>query len=267
MRKLFCVMALWALTLRAAPDLLLAEEYRGQEIRGFVMSEKLDGVRAYWDGQKLISRNGYPFTPPPEFLKDFPPFALDGELYSGRGQFEQISAAVRSHAGDWQGIDLHVFDVPQESGTLPERLARLQTWLGEHPDARIRIIEQIPVQSREQALQFLQDIEAQGGEGVMLRDPNAPYQSGRRSQLLKLKSAHDAECTVVAHHAGKGRHEGRLGAITCENAQGQFRIGSGFTDAERNHPPAVGSVITYRYRGVTEKGLPRFATFLRVREE
>lgn len=267
MKALCLCLALFSSTLSAAPALLLAEEYRDQDIRGYVMSEKLDGVRAYWDGQTLFSRSGYPFTPPDDFLQDFPPFALDGELYSARGQFENISASVRSAHGDWQGIDLHVFDVPNENGDLHRRLAVAEQWLRDHPQARIRIIAQIPVQNRDHALQFLREIEAQGGEGVMLRDPDAPYQSGRSSRLLKLKSAHDAECTVIAHHVGKGRHEGRLGAVSCENEHGIFRIGSGFTDAQRENPPAIGRVITYRYRGFTDKGLPRFATFLRVREE
>lgn len=264
-------LALFALLLNTlaytAPKLLLAEEYRDQNIAGYVMSEKLDGVRAWWDGKQLVSRAGYPFKPPPEFLRDFPPFALDGELYSRRGEFQRISAAVRASHSDWAGITYHVFDVPDAQGNLHQRLASLDTWLKQHPHARIRIIAQIPVQSREHALQYLRDIEQSGGEGIMLRNPALPYQSGRHSQLLKMKSAHDAECTVIAHHLGQGKYQNRLGAITCENDHGRFRIGSGFSDREREHPPAIGSTITYRYRGFTDSGLPRFATYLRPREE
>ena len=251
----------------AAPDLILAENWQGQDVRGWAMSEKLDGVRAYWDGQQLLSRAGYPFRPPAGFLADYPPWPLDGELYRARSQFEATSAAVRAVDGDWRGINLHVFDVPQATGDLYQRLATLETWLREHPQARIRLIAQTPVKNREHITSTLKTIEQQGGEGLMLREPNRPYHGGRSPYLLKVKSAPDAECTVVAHHPGKDKHAGRLGAITCENEHGRFRIGSGFTNAERAHPPAIGSTITYRYRGFTRKGTPRFATYLRPRSD
>lgn len=254
-------------TTAQAESLLLAKEYQQQDVRGWAMSEKLDGVRAFWDGKQLFSRNAYPFTPPPGFIRDFPPFALDGELYSGRGQFEQISAAVRSHQGDWAAIKLHVFDVPHAEGNLYQRLAVLQKWLDAHPQANIVCIPQQVVRDVAQVREFLQQIEAGGGEGVMLRDPNAAYQGGRSDQLLKMKSLQDAECTVTAHHAGKGKYAGMLGALSCRNQDGEFRIGSGFSDADRSNPPPVGAVITYRHRGFTAKGLPRFPTYLRTRSD
>ena len=250
-----------------AEDLLLAREYQQQDVRGWAMSEKLDGVRAFWDARQLLSRNGYAFTPPPDFTRDFPPFAVDGELYSGRGQFEQISAAVRSSHGDWSRLKLHVFDVPEAKGDLYERLAVLQRWLDDHPQARIVCIPQRPVQDVAQVQTFLRQVEAGGGEGVMLRDPDAAYRGGRSDQLLKVKRLHDAECTVTAHHPGKGKYTGRLGAFSCRNEYGEFRIGSGLSDAERSDPPPVGTVITYRHRGFTAKGMPRFPTYVRVRSE
>lgn len=254
-------------TTAQAENLLLAKEYQQQDVRDWAMSEKLDGVRAFWDGKQLLSRNGYPFTPPPGFLRDFPPFAIDGELYSGRGQFEQISAQVRSHQGDWSSIKLHVFDVPHAEGNLYQRLAVLQAWLDTHPQANIVLIPQQTVRDTAQIEAFLQQIEAGGGEGVMLRNPNAAYESGRSEQLLKLKSLQDAECTVTAHHPGKGKYSGKLGALSCRNQNGEFRVGTGFSDAERSNPPPVGTVITYRHRGFTAKGLPRFPTYLRPRSD
>ena len=248
-------------------DLLLAQEYQNQDIQGWAMSEKLDGVRAYWNGRQLISRQGHPFTPPAHYTDHFPPYPLDGELYSRSLPFEQISAVVRAHQSDWHDIKLHVFDVPKASGNLYQRLAILTDWLKYHPAMPIVVIPQTPVQSRQHALTFLKTIEQQGGEGVMLRHPDTPYTGGRSSQLLKLKSTYDAECTVTSHHEGKGRHAGRLVAVSCKNEHGEFRIGSGFKDHDRHHPPALGSTITYRYRGFTKKGTPRFATFLRIRQD
>ena len=250
-----------------AEALLLAQEYLQQDVRGWAMSEKLDGVRAFWNGKQLLSRNGYAFTPSPGFTRDFPPFALDGELYSSREQFERISAAVRSSKGDWSTLKLHVFDVPHAQGNLYQRLAVLQEWLKAHPQANIVCIAQHEVRNFAQVQAFLRQIEAGGGEGVMLRDLNAGYAAGRSNQLLKLKSHQDAECTVTAHHAGKGKYTGKLGAFTCRNEYGEFRIGSGLSDADRGNPPPVGTVITYRYRGFTAKSLPRFPTYVRVRSD
>ncbi|WP_301817887.1 DNA ligase [Neisseria maigaei] len=250
-----------------AADLMLAQEYKDQEIAGWAMSEKLDGVRAYWDGKHLMSRQGYAFTPPKGFTAQFPPYPLDGELYSGRGQFEQISATVRSASSDWRGIRLHVFDVPKAQGNLYQRLAAATQWLKTHPNAPITIIPQTKVRDRRYAMDFLKQIEAQGGEGVMLRHPDSGYESGRSGHLLKLKSQYDDECTVTRHYEGKGRNAGRLGAVGCKNRHGEFRIGSGFKDKDRDNPPKIGTLITYRYRGFTRKGTPKFATFVRARTD
>lgn len=250
----------------AAPAIPLAKEYQGQNIQGWAMSEKLDGVRAYWNGKQLISRQGHPFTPPAGFTRNFPPYPLDGELYSQRGQFEQISAAVRTTSSNWAGIKLHVFDVPHAHGNLYQRLSVIQRHLKSHP-ANIVVIKQIPVQNSAQAEAFMRKIVANGGEGAIVRNPEAPYTSGRSNSYLKLKPQQDAECTVVAHHQGKGKYVNQLGAISCQNAHGTFRIGSGFKDHDRAHPPAIGTLITYRHRGFTSKGLPRFATYLRVRSD
>ena len=255
-------------TLAKLPDLMLLQEYKNQDISGWVMSEKLDGVRAYWDGKQLISRQGNPFNQPDYFLKNFPPFAIDGELFSEQGKFEDFSGTVRSaEPKGWYKLKLHVFDVPNAAGNLFERLATLENYLREHPTPYIQIIPQIPIQDQAHLQQFYQAILNQGGEGVVVRDPNAEYIRGRSAQILKMKPASDEECTVVAHHQGKGKHAHRLGAITCENYRGRFRIGSGFKNKERENPPAIGSQITYRYRGLTQQGKPRFATYLRERNE
>lgn len=265
--KLFWLAACCLPLASAAAPVMLAQDYNGQNVSGWLMSEKLDGVRAYWDGKRLLSRQGYAFTPPPGFTRHFPPYPLDGELYSGRGRFEAISAAVRSARGDWSDIRFYVFDVPEAPGGLRQRLAVLAGRLKTQPAPNIRIIEQHTVRDGHHAQEWMRQIVARGGEGVILRHPDAPYGSGRSSHYLKLKPQQDAECVVVRHHEGKGKYQGRLGSLTCRNEAGEFKIGSGFKDADRSRPPPVGSTITYRYRGLTAKGLPRFTTYLRIRSD
>lgn len=249
-------------------NLMLLEQYHDQEINGWVMSEKLDGVRGFWDGKQLLSRQGLPLAPPDYFTKDFPPFAIDGELFSERGKFEEISATVRSaNPKGWYKLKLHVFDVPNAEGDLFARLQVLQHYLTERPNPYIQIMEQIPVKDKAHLTAFFDEIQQLGGEGVVVRNPNSPYIHGRSAQILKLKAVNDEECTVVAHHKGKGKYADKLGAITCENQRGRFRIGSGFKDKDRENPPPIGTSITYKYRGLTANGKPRFATFWRIRNE
>lgn len=247
--------------------LMLLEVYQGQQLDGWVMSEKLDGVRGFWDGHKLISRNGYPFNPPSYFTQHFPPFAVDGELFSLRGEFEQISSIVRSFDDvGWHKLKLHVFDVPDAAGDLSARLQALQDYLLENPAPYLTIIPQIPIQNKQHAVDYLAQVERMGGEGIVVRNPQMPYQHQRSSQILKFKTVQDEECEVIAHHQGKGQFAKVLGAISCQNQHGIFRIGSGFKLEDRKNPPPIGSIITYQYRGLTKKGKPRFPTFLRSRE-
>ena len=246
------------------PDFMLLETYKNQNVTGWVMSEKLDGVRGYWDGKQLFTRGGITLSPPKDFLAEFPPFAIDGELFSQRDQFAEISSIVRSQQDKgWHKLKLHVFDVPDAKGNLFERLAQLKIYLAQHPTAPIEIIEQIPIENSQHIQQFLQQVEQQKGEGIVIRNPNAPYERKRSAQILKLKTALDEECTVIAHHAGKGQFENVMGSLTCENHRGQFKIGSGFKLEDRTNPPPIGSQISYKYRGLTNKGKPRFATFWR----
>ncbi|OOF70204.1 DNA ligase [Rodentibacter caecimuris] len=249
------------------PELMLLNTYDKQNIAGWVMSEKLDGIRGYWDGKYLYSRGGEKLSPPHYFIKHFPPFAIDGELFSERNQFEQISSAVRTYKGEhWHQLKLYVFDVPNASGNLFERLAILKQYLQENPTPYIQIIEQIPIKDKQHVQHFLAQVNTLGGEGIVLRNPNAPYERKRSTQILKLKTVFDEECKVIAHHRGKGQFKNVMGAITCENHRGKFKIGSGFNLNERENPPAIGSIITYKYRGLTHSGKPRFATYWREKK-
>lgn len=249
-----------------APPLMLAQSYRQQSVNGWLASEKLDGVRAYWDGRHLYSRKGNIFDAPADFLAQLPPFPLDGELYLGRGRFQETLSRLRNK--QWQDIRYHIFDVPQAGGGLNARLQTFTDWLEGQPQNQLRLIEQIPIRDIAHAEALRADIEDAGGEGLILRAPEALYLATRSEFMLKLKSHDDAECRVLAHLEGQGRHQGRLGALLCRLDDGRIiRIGSGFSDAQRQSPPPIGSRITFRFRGYTDKGLPRFATFWRIREE
>ena len=251
----------------ASPDLMLLHTYDNQPIEGWVMSEKLDGVRGYWDGKQLLTRQGQRLLPPAYFIKDFSPFAIDGELFSERNHFEEISSITKSFKGNgWEKLKLYVFDVPDAKGNLFERLAKLKTYLLEHPTTYIEIIEQIPVRDKAHLYEFLNQIESLKGEGVVVRDPHASYERKRSHRILKLKTTQDEECTVTAYHKGKGQFENVMGALTCKNHRGEFKIGSGFNLNERENPPTIGTVITYKYRGLTSRGKPRFATYWREKK-
>ncbi|WP_044470890.1 DNA ligase [Mannheimia massilioguelmaensis] len=269
MNKWILTLCLLSLSIESkTPHLMLLGSYKDQNIEGWVMSEKLDGVRGYWDGKQLFTRQGTRLSVPDYFIQDFPPFPIDGELFSERNQFEKI-ASITSSLEDkgWHQLKLYVFDVPEAQGNLFERLAMLENFLKNHRTSYIQIIEQIPIKNQQHIQQFLQHVEQQKGEGIVLRNPNAPYERKRSHQILKLKSQLDEECTVIEHHKGKGQFEKVLGSLTCENHRGKFKIGSGFKLADRINPPSLGSIITYKYRGLTKTGKPRFATYWRVKEE
>lgn len=255
----------------AAGEPMLPEVYRNQvDVTGWVMSEKLDGVRGYWDGRQLWSKNGHPFAPPAEFVRDWPSFPLEGELWAGRGQFATVASIVRSENRKerWLQLRFAIFDAPEAGGSFAARINQAREWFAAHPGGHAFVIEQIPVQSEQHLQQELRRVEVLGGEGLIVRRADTSYAPGRSPTILKVKSYLDAEATVIAHRPGKGRNLGRLGALLVRMDDGtEFRIGSGFSDAERDQPPPPGTLITFKYYGRFASGIPRFPSFLRVRED
>ena len=236
---------------------------------GYLVSEKYDGVRALWDGRQLRFRSGLPVAAPADFLRRLPPVPLDGELWLGRGRFEALAGLVRRQApqpGDWDAVQYMVFDLPWAEGGFARRHALLQGLLQQHGDAAVQAVQHTSLPDRSALLRRLADVVDAGGEGLVLRRADAPYAAGRSAAMLKLKPLQDAEAVVLAHLPGQGRHAGRLGALQVRGDDGQvFHIGTGFSDAQRAAPPAPGQRITFAYRGRTEAGVPRFASFLRER--
>ncbi len=250
-------------------SLLLLKPYDGsQDVSGWLMSEKLDGIRAVWDGKALSTRKGNPIHAPDWFIADLPPFAIDGELWTKRNDFDRISSIVRQEVPDerWQSISYNIFEVPNQAGGLLARLAVLEDCLANHPVSFLRLIPQTTVHSSAALKAELDRIIALKGEGLVVRKPNTPYQTGRSSTALKVKRAHDTECTVIAYKAGKGKYAGLTGALKCELPSGvQFYIGSGLSDLQRKSPPAIGSEVTFKHYGFTKNHKPRFPVFIRER--
>ncbi|MEN9544265.1 MAG: hypothetical protein RLZZ598_1098, partial [Pseudomonadota bacterium] len=234
-------------------------------------SEKYDGVRALWDGHELRFRSGRTIAAPRSFLARLPSHALDGELWLGRGRFDGLAAIVRKTTAvdtEWQSLRYMVFEAPDAHGDFAQRYAQLQHWIdaAEHP--QLQAVEQSRVADRATLQHRLRRVLAQGGEGLMLHRADAPVLTGRSDALLKLKPVQDAEAQVVAHIAGRGRLTGQLGALELLTPQGRrFRLGSGLSDALRRDPPPLGATVSYAYRDLTPSGLPRFASFVTLRED
>ena len=269
------VVAMWLLAAVARagePPLQLARVYQpGMDLQGYWVSEKLDGVRAYWDGQQLLSRGGNVIAAPEWFLRDFPDQPLDGELWMGRGRFAQVSAAVRRlqpKAEEWRQIRFMLFDLPASGVPFSERIIRMRQLTRDTGSYHLAMVEQRPAADHEALLADLDRVLAAGGEGLMLHHGDSVYQTGRTAALLKVKTFQDAEATVVDYTTGKGKYQGQVGALVVETEAGRrFKLGSGLSDAERTDPPPLGSTVTYKFYGITSTGLPRFASFLRIRND
>ncbi|HQS57947.1 MAG: DNA ligase [Gallionellales bacterium 35-53-114] len=257
----------------AAPPAMLARVYHSAvPLADYLVSEKLDGVRGYWDGEKLLTRGGEQIMAPAWFTAGWPKFPLDGELWVGRGQFAAAVSIVRKKTPDeaaWRTLRFMVFDLPAHPGNFAERNEALKSLLAGLALPWLRAVEQFRVADRAGLHLAFERVIRKGGEGLMLHRAASAYQAGRSDDLLKLKPYDDAEAKIVAHLPGKGKYQGMLGALLVETPEGlQFRIGTGFSAAQRRHPPALGSWITYRYIGLHEgSGIPRFASFMRVRED
>lgn len=258
--------------LAETPAILLSGVYREQvDVSRYLVSEKLDGVRAIWDGQVLRFRSGKNINAPRWFLAALPKQALDGELWIGRGSFDRLSGIVRRETpvdAEWHEVRYMLFELPGAPGKFSDRAEQIRQLVRQANVPWLREIEQIRIVDRSSLQKRFAEVVQAGGEGLMLHRADALYQTGRSDVLLKMKPLQDAEAVVIGHQAGKGKYAGALGALRLRTPEGQvFLLGSGFSDAQRKNPPAIGTTVTYRYRDLTSKGLPRFASFLRVREE
>lgn len=255
------------------PELLLANTYKPERninLDNYWVSEKLDGVRAYWNGRTLMTRSGNTIKLPVDLKNTLPNTALDGELWLGRQSFEKMNAIIHSHKTpnpQWGNVQYKIFDLPEHKGTFNQRLIALNALHANNPNDFWSPITQFKVKTQNKLQQHLHDIEQSGGEGLMLHRGASLYSGTRSNDLLKVKSYQDAEAVVVGYTAGKGKHTGKTGALVVETENGIIlNIGSGLSDYDRTAPPPIGSTITYKYFGLTHKGTPRFASYLRIRD-
>ena len=243
---------------------MLAKDYAGQQIKGWLMSEKLDGVRAIWTGSDFLSRNGKKFFAPAWFTDQLPTGEkLDGELYITRGAFQQTVSVVRKKKpidAEWKAVRYCVFDAPECRGGFESRLKFCSEILA--GCAVAEVVKHEVCKSRTHLDEFFSGLISIGAEGVMLRRTGSAYEHSRSGNLLKFKSFDSEEAEVVGHHPGEGKHLGRLGALICLWQDKIFKVGTGLSDALRTSPPSIGAQVSFKYQGLTDGGAPRFPVFL-----
>ncbi|MDG1751663.1 MAG: DNA ligase [Thalassotalea sp.] len=239
-------------------------------VKDYWVSEKLDGIRGYWNGEKLLTRSGNEIKAPSWFTKGWPKTFLDGEIWSERNAFESINSCVsqqKENNNCWQNLQLMIFDLPSHKGRFSQRIIAMQTLINGNYSPYLQMIEQVKIESKSDLYKKLEQVIKIKGEGLMLHHNDAFYKQGRNKHLMKLKKYQDAEAVVIKHLKGKGKYRKMLGSVLVETPSGlQFKIGTGFSDQQRKNPPPIGSIITYQYIGKTKRGVPRFASFKRIRK-
>ncbi|WP_223810191.1 MULTISPECIES: DNA ligase [unclassified Campylobacter] len=277
----FCFFNLIFVDLAVANELLLfsnfnEKNFNDENIKVFMMSEKLDGVRGIWDTKSFKSRKNYIIKVPSDFINNYPPFELDGEFFIQRASFDEISSLIRSDDITnklWERASFNVFDVPNACKefnlnpcTLENRLNILKEYLEKYPNSRLKIIPQIKIQNLAHLKTYYEEILKKGGEGLIIRKNELDYEKKRSNLAFKFKPFFDAECEVVGYTKGKGKNIDKVGSLLCKMQDERvIKIGSGLKDKDRINPPPIGSIITYKFNGLTKNNLPRFPVFLRIR--
>lgn len=267
---------LLAKTLTQQPNIQHGVSYQAvSNINQYLASEKLDGIRGYWDGKKLITRQGNVINSPSWFTLHWPKHPVDGELWIKRDKFQSLLSCVSRKNPDenrttscWRNVRFMMFDLPTYGGTFAKRVEQMRKLVTHKASPYLSMITQVVYHNMSELENKLEEVIAEKGEGLMLHLASAYYKVGRNSALMKLKKHQDAEATVIGYTEGKGKYQNQLGAIKVKTPEGvTFKIGSGFSDYQRENPPEIGSLITYKYNGLTESGIPRFARFWRIKAQ
>lgn len=203
------------------PPIQLATSFNKEKqdnyiIKEYWISEKLDGIRGYWDGQSLFTKQGNLIKTPLWFTEHWPQTPLDGELWISQQQFENTLSCVKQYNKKntcWYSIKFMIFDLPNHKGKFSERVSVMRQLIKEINNENIQMIPQHKVNSMKAMYQRLEGVVKLHGEGLMLHHENANYHSGRVKHLLKVKKKYDAEAIVIEYLPGKGKYLGMLGAI------------------------------------------------------
>jgi DNA polymerase/3'-5' exonuclease PolX len=270
---------------------------------GWLMSEKLDGYRGrYNPGTKgFVSRQNKPYNAPQWFINAMPNVHLDGELFCGREGFQKMGAVRKKIPvdEDWFSIKFYVYDAPEIEAEFYDRYVELKHIVMDvqkiwnkykltldkkfhNVTCPLVLCKHHEVESIEQMTSFYQEVLDLGGEGIMIKNPWSDYENKRSNHLLKYKPNFDSEAIIVGYKAGTGKYTNKLGAFICQPliSKGNYQVidpdevhgfaTSGMDDAIRNsyietHP--IGTIITYEYSGFTNTGKPRFARYMRIRDD
>jgi len=255
------------------PGVMLAHTWTADiDPSNWWMSEKLDGVRAIWNGEQLVTRNAVAINAPDWFTASLPQGAmLDGELWMGRGKFQMTSGIVRRNepSPEWRNIGYKVFDIPMHIGHLRDRYSDIVRLLRKNPYASP--VSQHGITSKSYMLDYFAGVIRDGGEGLIIRDPDSIWIPTRSTTMLKVKSCDECDAIVYGHDKGEGRNENRLGALVCVRAgditRAMFGVGTGLSDSDRENPPAIGATVRVGHNGFTDSGVPRFPVFLGERAD
>lgn len=269
-----CSLAIEPSNLPIKPSIQHGVKYQQvADISHYYVSEKLDGVRGYWNGKQLLTRRGNAIHSPKWFTLHWPSFPMDGELWLARNQFQAVLSCVSKKNAEedkqlscWKDLRFMMFDLPNEQGDFNQRVSKMRSILMQVPSPYLAMINQVILSSNEALENKMNKVISTQGEGLMLHLGSAHYVAGRNSALMKLKRYQDAEATVIGHTQGKGKYLGKLGALKVTTENGiTFKIGSGLSDYQRANPPSIGTIITFKYNGLTQGGIPRFARFWRIK--
>ena len=239
--------------------------------------------------------------PPYNLLQDK---ILDGELWAGRDNF-QFMGPVRKKIPipeEWLSIQYQVYDVIGENIPFVQRLKDLKKIVNftqkawnirlkneefylpneETIEPPLIFAQQTKIKSEKMMREYYQNIIDNGGEGIIIKHPESLYENGRSSYMLKVKPAFDRECIITDYKLGEGKYTGLLGSFICkplinhdtymsiDQDENHIFTLSGMDDKIRNnfqttHP--IGTIINYECSGFTDKGVPRFGRYVRIRDD
>ena len=265
MKSLIAIVMLWLTAFGL--NLEKPKTYSDQEISGWFMSEKLDGIRAFWDGKNLLTKNGNIIYAPKYLTKNFPNFSLDGELWSKRNDFENIQSIVLDQKPglQWKEITYNIFEAPYSKGDFRQRLKKAKEWFDNNPNENVTIIKQIVCNGKKHLDNYFKKVLFIKGEGVIIKNPHFSYINKRSSNSLKVKKFYDTEAEVISINYNSKKSMRSL-LLKLENGI-TFNLGNGFSKENRINHPKIGETVTFKYYGLTKYGKPKFASFLRVRKK